>query len=160
MECVWLFVIIKPNTTSLTSSCLGQATCSSAETHSSKQSQFTFLFPLSIILWNTCLHTEIFVLIHYVKNRMQYFQISCNADQLLSCHKNILTSCILVLHNADKGEKLWVIFPKIWYICIQQYDLLSSGMEKNSYEMLFTRLQASGDWNRTTKKQENDWKKL
>jgi len=33
-------------------------------------------------------------------------------------------------------------------------------MEKNSYEMLFTRLQASGDWNRTTKKQENDWKKL
>jgi hypothetical protein len=30
------------------------------------------------------LHTKIFVLIHYTKNRMHYFQMGCNADTYLA----------------------------------------------------------------------------
>jgi len=80
-------IIMKPNNTSLTSSFSGPATCSSAETsvmtQPSNQSHFTSLFLFSILLWNTCLHTKIFVLIHHMKNRMQYFHISCNAETYL-----------------------------------------------------------------------------
>jgi hypothetical protein len=110
-------IIIKPNTTSLTSSCSGPSTCSSAETsvmtQPSKQSHFTSLFLFSIILRNTCLHTKLFVLIHYIKNRMQHFQISCNADTYLVT-KIFWQAASLFYTMHIWEEKLWVIFPKIW----------------------------------------------